>query len=588
VPGQDKFPRTVSTGFICALLVLVPLGLLYKNVPEIKFTNGPILKHYAAILSEKLPPNAVVLSDTPSALLLTQNWLARTGNTSDRLFLETHALKSPAYYRFQTRRHPDQWMQLPTNIDNNMALGDLDVRNLVLMLSKKHPIYYLQPSFGYYFESFYAIPHGIANELQPYTTNTEVLPPPLSEAVFAENEAFWKQHLPEMRQIIPAVNAPISVQSQDFRHRWLDQMHIPFEKNVEAVQLGTAYSRSLNAWGVAAQRMGRLEAAGEHFEQALEFYPDNIVAKANSDFNRKLRAGERVAVDNPSAFEQRFGKFTSWEQTLNEDGMFDEPTGCLAQGIVFARGKLHREAVQNFLRTLALAPQSVLARLWLARVYVVVGFADQAFPLLDELKMHSDAYADAAITPTDVFEVELSASERATNSQRIERLLTTALSHSPPDMTLLDIASHVCVSYRDYSNALVIVDKQLGEEPNDATRLINKGFVEIQLTNFNAAIPPLSHALSLQPTNSTALLCRAYAYSESGKLDEAQRDYEQLQQLNPKAPLILRDLADIAVQKKDTNTAIRFYEAALTNVPANSPDAKMLGDRIKSLKPHSP
>jgi tetratricopeptide (TPR) repeat protein len=591
VPGQDKFPRAVSTGIICALLVLAPLGLLYKNVPEIRLTNGPILKNYAALLAEELPTNAVVLSDTPDSLFLTREWLARSGKASDCLFLETHAFKSPAYYRFQTRLHPEQWLQLPTNIDNNSSLGDLDMKNIVLTLSKKHPIYYLQPSFGYYFENFYTIPHGIAYQLLAYTTNTEVFPPPLPDAVFADNETFWKEHLPEMRSLIPAITPPTSAQDQDFRHRWLNAMHIPFEKNLEAARLGAVYSRALNSWGVAAQRMGRLDAAHDHFEQALDFYSDNVVARANSDFNRKLRAGEQVPVENPSAFEERFGKFNGWEQILNQDGLFDEPTGCLAQGIVFARGNLYREAAQNLLRSLALAPQSLLARLWLARVYVVVGFPNKAFPLLDELKTHSDAYADAAITPADVFQVELSASERATNSARIERLLTTALSHTPPDTTFLDTASHVCVYYQDFSNALVIVDKQLETSPNDPTRLVNKGFVEIELTNFDAAIPPLSKAISLEPTNSTALLallCRAFSYSHSGKLDEAQRDYEAMQKLNPKAPSIPTHLAEISLRKKDTNAAIQYYQTALTNVPPNSPDAKTLAGLIKGLKTGPP
>ncbi|HWD93400.1 MAG TPA: tetratricopeptide repeat protein [Verrucomicrobiae bacterium] len=578
----------VSVSIICILLVLTPVGLLYKNVPAIRITNGPAMRNYASMLTEHLPDQAVVLSDNSISLLIAESWLARSGRDKNFIFLETHSLRFPPYYRYLVRKHPGVLPALSTNITDADVISDGDALGLLASLQQKRPVYYLQPSFGYYFEAFYPVPHGLTYELKRFSTNTAITPPPLTEAVFAENEAFWKLHDSDVRALLPWIAAPVSEADFTPRQRWMDQMHIPYEKSPDALELGAVYSRALNTWGVHAQRMGRLESAGANFSQALQLSPDNVVARANADFNKKLRNGERAPADNLTAFETEFGKYSNWQQLLGSDGLFDEPTGCLAEGIVFARGRLDREAAQNFERTLALAPDSVLARLWLARIYLSSREPAKAFPLIDGLKARTNLFADAAITTADVSQVELAAYYANKEMGRARELIQNVVSRQPPEPAMLDAVSKTCVFYRDYTNALPVVKKQLELNPNDLNQLINVAFIQIQMRNFDDAIPPLSKAISLQSTNSAALFCRADAYLESGKLDEAQHDYEALQKLNPKAYPVYHGLAEIAYRKKDTNAAIRYYELDLANVQTNSPEAKFATDRIKSLKPGAP
>jgi tetratricopeptide (TPR) repeat protein len=583
-----KFFNGLSTALVCAFLVLAPVGLLYKNIPQIKTTNGPILQKYAALLTEHLPANGVILSDNSSSLQLAQAFLARAGKASDYLFLDTRALQSVAYYRYQTRQHPGLWPAIPTNINNNATAGDVRLVNLMKDLAQKHPVYYLQPSFGYYFEVFYPVPHGIVRELKLYPTNNVISPPPLPETVIAENEAFWKEHEPALRELISVITPPGPTQHKSFRRQWMERMHIPFEKNVEVDQIGSVYSRALNSWGVEAQRLGRLEPAGAHFDEAALLAPDNVVARANSDFNQKLRKGERVTIDNPGAFESRFGNFQGWEQTLNLDGLFDEPTGCLAQGIVFARGRLDRQAAQNLGRSLELAPESLLARLWLSRVYVVLGLPERAIPLVDELKARSSGFADAAINASDVFQVELAASYISNDTTKYERLIKTTASLKPPDPALLATAARVTEFYGDYTNSLMLMEKQLALNPNNANVLMNKAYAEVKLKNYDSAIASLSTVISLQPTNSDAIYSRAICYFETGKLDESQHDYQALQKLNPKFYLTYHGLAEIAFRKKDTNAAIKYFEQDLAFAPPGSPELQFVTNRLKSLKTGAP
>jgi len=588
IPAVQIALDRVSAAVICALLVLVPAGLLFKNAPDIKVTNGPALQQYAMRLTENLPPRAVVLGDDGAQLMLAQQWLARTGKATNYLFLDTRMLKIPRYHKIQAKKHPGFWPPSTNTLDENKYVGDFQLISLLVNFAAKDPVYYFNPSFGYYFEAFYPVPHGVIYELRQYSTNTEVAMPPLSDADFAANEDFWKQNLPGIQSLLPAIAPPKPEVQPTFRRRWMRQMHIPFDANNLAVELGGIYSRALNVWGVQAQRMGRLEAAGKHFADARDLAPDNVVATANAEFNRKLRAGERVMVENPDAFEERFGKYTGWQRTLELCGPFDDATGCLAQGIVFARGNLTREAAQQFQRVLALAPDSLLARLWLARVYLASRAPEKALPLIDELKARSDGFADAAIVPSDVVRLEVASDYINKRYDHLRGLLKTIVAQKPPDKNLLETAAQTSVNFQAFSNAVPLVNKLAELYPNDPQPMISQGYLALQMTNFSEAIPPLSRAISLQPTNTPALFYRAVAYLQSGKLDESQRDYEALAKLNPTAYPVYYGLGDIATRKKDTNAAIRYFGICLTNTAPNSPEHLFVADRLKNLTTGSP
>src|SRR6185295_16035172 len=65
--GFSRFLNGAVTGAVWVLLLLAPALLLYRNFPQIKTTNGPILKQYAASMLQKLPPGKVFLLADPDA-----------------------------------------------------------------------------------------------------------------------------------------------------------------------------------------------------------------------------------------------------------------------------------------------------------------------------------------------------------------------------------------------------------------------------------------------------------------------------------------------------------------------------------------
>ena len=164
------------------------------------------------------------------------------------------------------------------------------------MLAKSNELYYLHPSFGYYFEQFYQEPHGLVYKLKTLPNDT-LLPPLPDKNQIAENEAFWArvetQALAPIKRAVapPDPNAPRS-----WGQRLLDKFHVPREPNQNAILAGTFYSRSLDFWGVQLQRAGDLTNAAACFNLAEEVNPDNFVAQINLQFNQSLPRRQKRAA----------------------------------------------------------------------------------------------------------------------------------------------------------------------------------------------------------------------------------------------------------------------------------------------------
>jgi tetratricopeptide (TPR) repeat protein len=158
------------------------------------------------------------------------------------------------------------------------------------------------------------------------------------------------------------------------------------------------------------------------------------------------------------------------------------------------------------------------------------------------------------------------------------------LKQFPGDENLLATATQVYMAYGCYSNALGVIEQLLTLAPTNMNALINKGYACLQIGAFDQAIPPLTQVLAMDTTNHSALLNRAIAYLRSDKLDAAQSDYEVLQKAFPTAFQIYYGLAEIAWQKKDTNATVRNYQLYLANAQTNTPEAKIVSERLKQLK----
>jgi len=572
----------VSQAVIWLLLVLVPAGLVYKNLPRIRISTGQMLPHFASQLTRNLPENAVVLSDDPLRRFLAEAWSARNGKARDRIFLDTQSLNLPFYFNSQQKLHPDDWLP-PTTAKNTERNDPRLLLQLMFKLSEKRPVYYLHPSFGYYFEVFYPQPRGMIYELKRYDTNS-IAAPPLTDAEIAENETFWKNNERDAANLMPFIAEPGKGQRLTVRQTFLKKLHIPYEPHMMAVGIGSYYSLALNSWGVQMQTAGKLQEAGQHFQRALALNENNISSQRNLEFNKELQDGVRPAIQDLKILEKDFGKYRNWQLILRDCGPFDEPTHRFAQAMVFGQSGLYRQSIQQFERIVQLVPDYAPARLGLAQLYVMNRLPDKALALIPAIREQFAASADSGVGSYDILKVEATALYSADRIGEAEKLLRESMDKHPKDINMLALVFQISASFRGYTNALGAVEHALKMKPDDVGALVNKGFLTIQIGDFPTAISALSAALAQDTNNVTARIDRAIAYLGNNQLDEAKKDYEILEKILPNAFQVYYGLGEIAWRRQDTNSAFKYYDLYLANAPAGTDEAKTIKERYEGLK----
>jgi tetratricopeptide (TPR) repeat protein len=567
------------------LAVLAVTGLAYKNAPQIRATNGDTLEKYAALAEENLPrAGGILLGDDPQRLILMQSALSRDGRAQDFVPVDTRSLEFPAYHKFLHSRFPKIWPDTVSAAEQTNGVSPLHLIGLLAMLAKTNELYYLDPSFGYYFEQFYAEPHGLVYKLNTLPNDT-LLPPLPDKNQIAANETFWAQaEKTALAPILHALSPPDENAPKSPGEKIFARLHIERELNQSAIVAGTFYSRSLDFWGVQAQRANELEKAAAHFEMAQKLNPDNIVAQINLDFNHSLRAGKIDPVDLSKTTADKFGKYRSWNAVLGENGPFDEPSFCFEDGLIAAQGGLFRQAVQPFERVRQLVPDNLAARFWLAQIYLASRLPDRALDALREPLGQPETFSLAATNSTQLNVLAAAAYFQKNDNARGIQLLETEISRHPTNDDLLIASAQAYVKRGLFTNALAVIDRKLQLTPDDPTWLFGKGYASIQIKAYDNAIAALTRLLAIQTNNSDALFNRAVANLESGKLDDARADYEKLQQSFTNSPPVAYGLGEIAWRKHDTNEAVRNYEIYLITANTNTAEATNIVERLKSLK----
>lgn len=578
--------QPVTTVAVVVVLIATPAALAWRNLPQIRLTNGPLQAHLAAELARGLPPNGVILSDDSRRLWIIQDWLARQGRSGDFIPLNTQWLKQPEYHHYLKRLHPG-WTS-PAKDDNAKIIADIELVQLLFKLSKEKTISYLHPSFGYYFEFFQTKPNGIVLQLTPYQDN-QLTASPASPEVIAANEKFWADAREStLKALLPHTMRPDESRRRSLIEKFFEAIRVLPEPNRQAVGLGALYARSLVYWGVQLQRAGDYENAEKHFALAHELNPENIVAEINLEFNRNFRTGQTATVEIGKSIEDKLGKYRSWEEVLTQNGPYDEPTLTYAQGYVFAQGNLTRQAAQEFERVRSLSTNDLASRLWLAQLNLDRNQPDQALALAAEVRERARHVPGGTTNITDLFTLEASAYFVKKDPDKATAIIEDNLKAHPDNFQLLAAGCKTYADYGRYTNALNLTDRMLALDPQNSACWLNRGSFLVELTNFSEAISAFDRAIALQTNNPTAVLYRAIANLRSDKLDAAQADYEAVQRDYPKAFQICYGLGEIAWRRKDTNTALRHYESYLSNAPPQLAEFKFVANRIRELRGDPP
>ena len=587
-PFQFLNPFVVAGVFVLAALAIT--GLVCKNTPQVRGVNDDTFSQYTSLVEENLPRGGgFLLSDDPQHLFLLQAALVRDGRAKEFVLLDTKALPVPVYHRFLHRKFPQQWPNTIVAAEMTNGVSPMHLIGLLTMLARTNELYYLHPSFGYYFEQFYLEPHGLVYKLKTLPHDT-LLPPPLDQNQIAENEAAWSRAdaraFPDVeREIAPPGSGAPMVLGQ----RLLAHLHVVREHNPNAVVAGAFYSRDLDFWGVLLQRAGELKKAAARFKMAQELNPDNVVAQINLQFNQALRAGRTVPVDPSKARRDQFGRYHDWNEVMNANGPFDEPSFCFVNGVLLAKDNLLvRQAAVPLARACELDPDYLPARLFLAQVYLFSRLPDRALATLHDPLTQPQKFSLTDSSSTELDILAAGAYLQKTNFAEGARLLELELNRHPDNNDLLTATAQFFVVHGLFTNALAVIDRKLKLAPDDQSWLFGKGYVCIELHAYDDAIAALTRVLAVQTNSADARFNRALAYLESGKLDAARADYRRLQQTSTNSFAVAYGLGEIAWREHETNEAIRNYKIYLANANTNTAEATNVIARLRELNGHSP
>jgi tetratricopeptide (TPR) repeat protein len=588
-PPAAQFLNPLAVVGVWLFAAAAVTGLIYRNVPQIRAANDDTLQKYASFVEENLPRSGgILLSDDPYHLFFVEAALARDGRAKDFLPLDTPSLNWPAYLRFLHGKFPQQWPELVSATDVK-PVNPIGLISALTLLAKSNELYYLHPSFGYYFEQFYQEPHGLAYKLKILPSDT-LLPSLPDKNQIAENQAFWARvetqaFAPIKRAVAPPdPNAPRS-----WGQRMLDGFHVPREQNQNAILAGIFYSRSLNFWGVQLQRAGALTNAAACFTLAEEVNPDNFVAQINLRFNQSLRAGKRVPLDLSKTTSDQFGKSRDWNGALNANGPFDEPSFCFIEGInLAAQNGFYRQAVAPLARVRELEPDNLEARLALGQIYVKYGLPDRALEVLRDPLEQPERFSLAKMNETQLNVIVAAAYLQKNDLAQGTHLLETEIALHPDDTNLLNATVQAYLTHGLFTNALALIDRKLQFTPDDPAWLFSRGYVSIQAKAYDDAIDAFTRVLAIKTNNPPALFNRALACLDSGKFDAARADYKTLQQSFTNSFQVAYGLGEIAWRKHETNEAIKNYKLYLANANTNTAEATNVIQRLRELKGHSP
>ncbi len=564
--------------FVAGCLVMTTAGLAARNSPAILRSNLNPLQGFGELAVASLPAGrGVMLSEQPEKLEAFQAALSQYpqhSNQSDWLAVDTDALPDVAYRAWLERRQPMGWL----TGENRHYLTPLELTRLLEQIAHKERLFYLHPSYGWFFERFYLEPAGAIYEMKMRGKNS-LENSPLPRATADANEIFWTGAW--QKQLAPlAAAASQRPTSWPGKKRRFGLTPAPcYQDHL----LAEWYSLSLDGWGVTLQQQGRWPDARLRFEQALQLNPDNISARINLVCNTNLQSGFKPGLRLVDEVAGRLGDFQHLSLLMNKFGPFDEPNYCYLLGLAFQKNGQLLQAAEQFERVRTLAPGAFAPEFSLAELYIQLWLPDRARPLVSHLRDEVDNLPanDPVDSEFGLLESKFWLSQ--SNITMAHGALESVLQRHSDDT---QIVNRVLGGYLDsggFTNALQLVNTQLSKSPDDVANLNIQAAILIQSGHATAAIPVLDHVLML--TNlPAARLNRAIARFNSHDFAGAQTDYDELKKNGAEAGPVAYGLAALADQRHDTNQAVNYLRLCLSNTPAQTPLWRKASARLLVLE----
>lgn len=559
-PGGLASVGKVVAGLAAIAPFAAAAALAVRSLPTINSQNGPLVRELAGTLVNLPPGPKTLVSDDNSLLMLAMGLLTEQDRHKDVIPILTSVLPRHIYQRHHEKHAGPRWPALRIE-EFSDPLGDNLILQQIVALGYTNDLYYLHPSFGFYFEPYHLVPTNTVYAFQFQPTNTYVLPR-IPDDQFADAHAQWEK----VRTMI--VENPTLARMRE-------------RKVHDTTAIGVHFSRAFNTWGVLLQRRNRLDDAARFFAAARELNEDNDSAIINGRFNDNLRAGRRDAVVIEKELSDHMDRFRGLTALLSLCGPIDEPTFAIRLGRTFLDGNLARQACQQFARAVELQPENLDARFWLANASLSAGFPDETLRIVREIRSTATNLSQPQII--DLATLEAWASFRKNDLGGAEKILLESQQKFPERIEPIQTLADIYVSANRTNEALSMIEKVAERLPNDVRPLISKSAMLMQTGALGEALNTLNIVLERDPGSFPALVNRALALYQMGRLEESEKDYRRLYELAPRLNAVFYHLGEIDYQRGRAVEARKNYRKFLETALPGSPEARAAQRRIDDI-----
>jgi tetratricopeptide (TPR) repeat protein len=608
--SRSRMPAKVAkigTVVVCVL----PVVLLWKNLGQVRITNGPALHEFARELYSDLPMGrSVVLSDDILQSLLLKAELVSHRGEKEPVLLDSGSLGSAQYLIRMASRYQARW-PVPAPTNRVETIGASKLLQLIDGFVAQEPVFYLHPNSGLFYERFREVPNGFvhrfvarkAPETAPGSGNTNgatpgtgmvSAPAPMSDGRWPFGQFTWvaplldsNQKLWETRWVttLQKVNARGQSSFPAWARPVLDTFRLQPEGNFTLTFVNSTIARALDDWGVQLQRNGHLTEAGTWFERAFELDSLNLSADINVEYNRRLRQGTAPRMSGAEIeklFPEAFRKYPNWREVLANNGPIDEPAVLVRTGRILMSGGNPVQAAEAFVRSAQLAPEWAAPKLWLALVCNGLNEFNIALEMTGQVLNLAQPPEQGGLL--QLLNCRATALQQLGRTNAATAFIEEFLRKHPDNSELQVTAAELYARNLQFEDELRVLEELLKRDSGNLELMAKKGLAQLQLARYDAAIATLSQVLATDPSNDEARLQRALAYLGSDQLEAARSDYNQLLKTTNAVQNALFGLGSIAWRQQDTNTATQYYQQFLAKAVPQSPQYTEASERLRRLK----
>ena len=576
-PYMPEWSRRAAMPLLFVLPVVMTAALTARNLTPVRDLNHTPFRQFAQWTAESLPPDGgVVVSDDPERLRIFRTGLARRPDHRQWAVVDINRLPDPAYRAKLERQFPFGW----TANAPKRTLSAPETTLLLVRLVQHHPVYYLHHSFGLFFEFLDAQPHGLVWQLSPAPARFAPAPA-LTPALQRENEEFWDRAWTNALAGLPARTATPPPPKGRMIRQLLNLA--PPDHRLDQLPANW-FSAGLNSWGVTLQRNQQWSAAARRFQEAADLNTNNLSARLNLAYNRSRTPAGPGGKAPPAPAENLPFDLMAVQSILRACGPLDTPATDYSLGILFHELGLARQAIQLMDRAVELVPDNLSPQFALAELFV----HDHQGPQAEEIVRHLRQKPAHPLNASETIRLDLLAAAALlanTNQTAADHTIQTMLRNHPADGRVLNTALEIYEQAGQLTNALALLQGALAQTPDNVPLLRRAAALQEKTGQYAAALQTLNHALQL--TNNFSLrLDRAANLLMSGNLAAAETEYRQLKPTAPAAELWHLDfgLAQIALQRNDSATALTLLKTAYAEAPTGSEKQALIGRQIQQLQ----